>query len=264
MECVESKEAGLSDPGQTDVPMTEKAVGRFAEKKRWWRGLAISLVIHAALLLGLFAILEGLMHLRFDPEVRRLDMAVVEPLSEPEFIEPEAELSELLETDTPDEIPELVAQPEPPMEMPPDPLPPEPLDWNPPDNLIAQAQPWLPKPKSVQIEVEVDTPPPITPEPKPRPPVILEGSSIPTTTKAPQPSYPRQALRMGWYGTVCLRVTVDAGGFVTHGFVEETSGHHVLDEAALKAFKLWEFEPRSDGRNDVRSIRKRFAFKLPQ
>lgn len=57
----------------------------------------------------------------------------------------------------------------------------------------------------------------------------------------PAPVYPRAARERGWEGRVVLRVAVDADGSVARADIEETSGHPVLDRAALGAVLRWRF-----------------------
>ena len=57
----------------------------------------------------------------------------------------------------------------------------------------------------------------------------------------PAPVYPRAARERGWEGRVVLRVAVDADGSVARAEIEETSGHPVLDRAALGAVLRWRF-----------------------
>lgn len=56
--------------------------------------------------------------------------------------------------------------------------------------------------------------------------------------RKPQPNYPRQARRRHLEGTVVILITTDGLGQVTDARVERTSGHNILDEAALE--KAWE------------------------
>ena len=59
----------------------------------------------------------------------------------------------------------------------------------------------------------------------------------------PKPAYPRQALMRNWTGKVILRVHVAADGSVGSVSVQESSGHDILDEAAVDAVKTWRFNP---------------------
>jgi TonB family protein len=57
----------------------------------------------------------------------------------------------------------------------------------------------------------------------------------------PRPVYPRVALENGWQGTTLLRVQVLADGTCGEMEILKSSGHEILDEAALKAVRRWRF-----------------------
>jgi protein TonB len=64
------------------------------------------------------------------------------------------------------------------------------------------------------------------------------------TLVAPAPPYPRAAEQRRLQGTVTLRIHVDAGGTPIEVMVERSSGHAVLDQAAIKVVKSrWRFVP---------------------
>lgn len=64
----------------------------------------------------------------------------------------------------------------------------------------------------------------------------------------PRPDYPAQAKRMGWEGRVVLRVEVLANGSAGAVSLAKSSGHELLDEAALEAVRRWKFVPaKRDG-----------------
>jgi protein TonB len=64
------------------------------------------------------------------------------------------------------------------------------------------------------------------------------------TLVAPAPSYPRAAITRRLAGTVTLRIHVDAGGLPTEVLVEQSSGHALLDDTAVKTvLKRWRFVP---------------------
>lgn len=63
----------------------------------------------------------------------------------------------------------------------------------------------------------------------------------------PSPKYPLSARRRGLAGKVVLDVLVDRTGRVGNVTVAESSGHGILDRAALSAVKDWLFEPGSRG-----------------
>lgn len=57
------------------------------------------------------------------------------------------------------------------------------------------------------------------------------------------PSYPALARRRGYQGRVVVRVSVQANGGVGSAVVTQSSGHNILDEAALEAVRQWRFRP---------------------
>jgi protein TonB len=61
----------------------------------------------------------------------------------------------------------------------------------------------------------------------------------------PRPAYPMAARRMGWDGRVVLNVEVLATGYCGDASVFQSSGHEVLDNAALRTVKGWRFVPAS-------------------
>ena len=61
--------------------------------------------------------------------------------------------------------------------------------------------------------------------------------------KNPPPKYPYLAKQKGWEGTVLLNVDVDKAGKPLRITLEQSSGHQVLDDAAFKALKKWQFRP---------------------
>lgn len=63
----------------------------------------------------------------------------------------------------------------------------------------------------------------------------------------PEPSYPMQARRRGLQGTVMLKVLVDAGGSVADVRLAGSSGHSILDRAAMNAVRSWSFTPGMSG-----------------
>jgi len=63
----------------------------------------------------------------------------------------------------------------------------------------------------------------------------------------PKPEYPMTARQRHWQGTVLLRVYVGADGRGQQVVIARSSGHDVLDESALDAFKQWRFVPAKRG-----------------
>src|SRR6266849_9962873 len=74
----------------------------------------------------------------------------------------------------------------------------------------------------------------------------------------PRPEYPRAAREAGWEGTVVLQVLVLPDGRAGSVTLHKTSGHSILDEAALSAVKGWRFFPAMDGNFPIQS-----AVRLP-
>lgn len=81
--------------------------------------------------------------------------------------------------------------------------------------------------------------------------------------KNPEPEYPLIARRRGQQGTVLLNLTVSASGRPTEISLKRSSGYQLLDQAALKAVRNWEFEPARIGDVSVESkIEVPVCFKL--
>lgn len=69
----------------------------------------------------------------------------------------------------------------------------------------------------------------------------------------PKPVYPAEALENGWEGKVKLRVYVTEEGLSGAVAVHRSSGHQILDEAAVTAVKKWRFIPAKRGDTPVAS-----------
>jgi protein TonB len=69
-----------------------------------------------------------------------------------------------------------------------------------------------------------------------------------------RPDYPRSAREAGWEGTVMLRVEVLPGGNAGSVAVHKSSGHSILDEAAITAVQRWQFTPAMDGNFPIHSV----------
>lgn len=63
----------------------------------------------------------------------------------------------------------------------------------------------------------------------------------------PIPHYPRVARKNGWQGRVLLAVSVGLDGRATSVRVRRSSGHRVLDQAALTTVRRWRFKPARRG-----------------
>ena len=106
-------------------------------------------------------------------------------------------------------------------------------------------------------------PRPVPPEPEEEPPGAESAPSSPEPLEGlcVPPAYPQLAARRGWTGTVVLLVEVSADGSVNSVSVETTSGHALLDDAALRAVKGWRFAPaRLAGVPATATVRKPIRF----
>jgi protein TonB len=59
----------------------------------------------------------------------------------------------------------------------------------------------------------------------------------------PPPEYPKLARRRGLEGVVVLAARIDVSGHVQELEIMTSSGHKILDQAALKAVRYWLFRP---------------------
>jgi protein TonB len=180
----------------------------------------------------------------------------------------------LPETESP-EVPEpQVAVPPDPAEsemtIEPEPMPeeaeaedePEPIDFGACDIDVPSPTP-LPFPRMVARIPRLRRPEKATvvaPVRAPSPPPVAAPVSARITAAVPQgdlcrpPKYPAQAQRRGHEGHVVLRVHVGVDGRPLGVEVEESSGHSLLDEAAVAAVREWTFEPAREGDRAVESL----------
>jgi protein TonB len=75
--------------------------------------------------------------------------------------------------------------------------------------------------------------------------------AVPLYLKNPPPEYPPTARRRGYEGTVVMEVFVDREGRVRDLTLFQSSGHKVLDRAAMEAVRGWLFEPARLGEEKV-------------
>jgi periplasmic protein TonB len=61
----------------------------------------------------------------------------------------------------------------------------------------------------------------------------------PIAGQSPPPEYPAVARRRGCHGTVMLRLVCDADGHVIEVTLLQSSGHAILDDAAIAAARRW-------------------------
>lgn len=60
-----------------------------------------------------------------------------------------------------------------------------------------------------------------------------------------EPTYPRLAIKRELQGSVRIRVKVSSEGKPTNTEILKSSGHELLDKAALEAVPYWQFQPKS-------------------
>jgi protein TonB len=109
--------------------------------------------------------------------------------------------------------------------------------------VVSSAEPAPEKASGVGETAPVAAPPPEEP--------ITEASANAAYLNNPKPEYPRAAEKMGWSGTVILRVRVLASGAAESVQVKKSSGKKVLDEAATNAVKNWTFVPSKRGSTPI-------------
>ncbi len=68
----------------------------------------------------------------------------------------------------------------------------------------------------------------------------------PLYRKNQPPEYPRKAKRRGYQGVVALAVLVDVDGRVNDLKVARSSGYNILDRAAMRSVRKWDFQPGSE------------------
>jgi protein TonB len=92
---------------------------------------------------------------------------------------------------------------------------------------------------------------------------VTATRSAPLYSKNPAPEYPANALLYGWEGEVWLRVTVDRSGAVSRITIEQSSNHQILDQAAVRTVKRWQFLPARIGdETTVGSVRIPIRFQI--
>ena len=97
--------------------------------------------------------------------------------------------------------------------------------------------------------VPVQEAPPAPPAPPPE--KITEPRGYAGYLRNPAPDYPTAAQERGLQGRVILKVNVLASGKPADVLVAKTSGHRVLDDAAIKAVLSWTFDPARRGSTPI-------------
>lgn len=74
---------------------------------------------------------------------------------------------------------------------------------------------------------------------------------MPSIIKNHKPNYPEYAKRKGYEGTVVLKVKILKTGDVSDVQVSRSSGHRVLDDAAVAAIQKWKFSPAEKNKQPI-------------
>ena len=105
--------------------------------------------------------------------------------------------------------------------------------------------------RAVQQAPAVASPPvPVAAPPAPEP-VVEPPRFNADYLSNPPPAYPLSVRRRGIEGTVLVRAEVAASGECLRAELKKTSGHGLLDQAALEAVKKWRFVPAKRGSQAV-------------
>lgn len=152
--------------------------------------------------------------------------------------------------------------------QPPKPVPPPPqVKPQPPVQKVVPLKPQKPKPVKKVIEqapiiepapvvetAPVSTPAPAVSTPTPAP-VVEEKITAPVAgadyLHNPAPEYPEAAQERGLEGKVLLKVHVLPDGKPDNIVVARSSGHQILDDAAIKTVHKWSFVPAKRGETPI-------------
>jgi protein TonB len=101
----------------------------------------------------------------------------------------------------------------------------------------------LPVSKMAESKLKLET---VPAETLPRFEEIAFQKAVPLEDRNQPPAYPRFARQSGYEGCVLLRLTVDETGAVAGTEILRSSGHRILDRAAVKAVLKWRFRPAEE------------------
>jgi protein TonB len=76
---------------------------------------------------------------------------------------------------------------------------------------------------------------------------IIPPSPARTAAGNPKPDYPIAGRRFNLEGRLVVRVEVTVSGSAAAVAIAVSSGHPVLDQAALEAVQTWQFNPATRG-----------------
>jgi len=142
---------------------------------------------------------------------------------------------------------------------------PQPARFPPPAKPRARPQPLASRPTAPSADAPAVEPAPTAPTLASHPAagpahataIAPLGSSFvakPRYRSNPEPDYPLASLRRHEEGTVLLNVQVEPDGRPSSISLRQSSGHPLLDEAALDAVRRWTFEPALAAGTPVSSL----------
>lgn len=148
------------------------------------------------------------------------------------------------------------------------PPPPPPKVQQPQPKPVPKVVPLKPKPrlKPKPVEKRVEPPPvqvaeskapvtPVAPVVQPAPPPVVEKVTEPKAgadyLNNPSPEYPEAAMDRGLEGKVLMKVHVQPDGKPDSVTVSKSSGHTILDDAAVRTVKQWSFVPAMRGKTPI-------------
>jgi len=116
-----------------------------------------------------------------------------------------------------------------------------------------------PRPRPVDLQTgAADTAKPMPRTmPTPAPTVqakVTETAQAPSFLNNPPPKYPDLAAQRGWEGEVLLKLMIDETGTITTIVIERSSGHEILDAAAVNAVRRWRAKPATRFGRPVKTI----------
>jgi protein TonB len=189
--------------------------GRSADRALWfWVFVAASIAAHAAFLL----------HARWERHAAAVELTPSVMAVQLVEVLPAPPKPVVLPAPAPEPV---VEEPEPVITRKPEP------DVLPPQRVQPQARPKPATPKVQRAAAKA---------PKAAVPALVEAR--PSARGNRPPYYPEVARRNGWTGLCMVRVAVTAQGRAGSVSLARSSGHGILDQAALNAVRKWKFSPR--------------------
>ena len=97
---------------------------------------------------------------------------------------------------------------------------------------------------AISVSAELIAEPQLSPTP-PQMPVDAASRKVRAVAiYTPKPDYPFQARKRYWAGVGLYVMNIDEEtGLVTSVEITKSSGHKILDQAAVDAFRRWRFQP---------------------